>query len=49
MNNKTIALLLFILAVVMVVLGWVIKGLPPVVTGIGFALIGDYIYKEPSK
>jgi len=21
----------------------------PVVTGIGFALIGDYIYKEPSK
>ena len=45
MSNKTVAYILFVLAVVMLVLGWVIQGLPPAVTGIGFAVIGYHILR----
>lgn len=46
MSNKAIAYILFVLAVVMLVLGWTIKGLPPAVTGIGFAVIGYHILRQ---
>lgn len=46
MSNKTVAIILFILAAVMVVLGLVIGGLPPAVTGIGFAVIGYHILRS---
>jgi len=45
LNNKTVAYILFALAAVMLALGWKIQGLPPAVTGIGFAVIGYYIYR----
>ncbi len=45
MSNKTIAVILFILAVVMLALGWLIQGVPPAVTGLGFGLIGYHIYR----
>ncbi len=45
MSNKTIAIILFVLAAVMLILGWVIQGLPPAVTGIGFAVIGYHIFR----
>ncbi len=44
-SNKTVAYLLFIVAFVMLILAWVIQGLPPAVTGIGFALIGYHIHR----
>ncbi|MDY7094536.1 MAG: hypothetical protein SX243_16315 [Acidobacteriota bacterium] len=46
MSNKIVAYILFVLAVIMVFLGWKIQGLPPVVTGIGFALIGYHIHRS---
>ncbi len=45
MSQRAIAIMLFVLATVMLVLGWVIQGLPPAVTGIGFAVIGDHIFR----
>mgnify|MGYP000234333501 CR=1 FL=1 len=45
LSNKTVAYILFALAGVMLVLGWVVQGLPPAVTGIGFAVIGYYILR----
>jgi len=46
MSNKAVAYILFTLALVMLVLGWIIKGLPPAVTGIGFAVIGFHILRS---
>jgi xanthine/uracil permease len=46
MNNKVVAVILFVLAAVMLVLGWVIQGLPPAVTGVGFAVIGYHILRS---
>ena len=43
MSHKAVAYALFALSVVMLVLAWVVRGLPPAVTGIGFALIGYHI------
>ena len=48
MSKKVLALILFVLAGIMVVLGWVIQGLPPIVTAAGFAAIGYYFYTSPS-
>jgi outer membrane lipoprotein-sorting protein len=48
MSKRALAIILFILSVVMVVLGWAIQGLPPIVTAIGFAAIGYYFYTSPS-
>ncbi len=45
MNHKMVAIILFVLAAVMLVLGWVVQGLPPAVTGIGFAVIGYHILR----
>jgi xanthine/uracil permease len=45
LNNKIVAFILFALAAVMLVLGWIIQGLPPAVTGIGFAVIGYHILR----
>lgn len=46
MSNKVVAYILFFLALVMLVLAWSIKGLPPAVTGIGFAVIGYHILRQ---
>lgn len=48
MNRKTVAVILFVLAVVMAVLGWRMQGLPPLVTAIGFAVIGYHFFTSPS-
>lgn len=46
MGNKTTAAILFVLALVMFVLGVAIRGLPPVVTAIGFVVIGFHILRK---
>jgi len=46
MNNKVVGYILFALALTMLALGWFVQGLPPVVTGIGFGVIGLYIFKS---
>jgi CHASE2 domain-containing sensor protein len=46
LNQKTTAAILFVLALVMLILGWVIQGLPPVVTAVGFAVIGYHILRS---
>jgi len=46
MSNKAIAVALWVLALVMLALGWIIQGLPPAVTGLGFALIGYHIHRS---
>ena len=46
MSSKTVAIILFILAVVMVVLGAMVQALPPVITAVGFAVIGYHILRN---
>lgn len=48
MSKKALAVILFVLAGIMAVLGWVIQGLPPIVTAAGFAAIGYYFFTSPS-
>lgn len=46
MENKITAAILFGLALILLVLGWSIRGLPPVVTAIGFVVIGYRILRK---
>ncbi len=46
MGNKTVAYILFVLAIVMLALGWIMQGLPPAITGIGFAVIGYHFLQQ---
>jgi hypothetical protein len=45
-GNQAVAVILFALAVILVVMGWVIQGLPPVITAIGFAVIGYHVLRS---
>lgn len=46
MGNRTTATILFILALTMFALGVAMRGLPPVVTAIGFVVIGLHILRK---
>lgn len=46
MGNRATAAILFILALTMFALGVAMRGLPPVVTAIGFVVIGLHILRK---